>query len=60
MQTIEQLDRNLTLIIVAHRVSTLKGCDRIIELVGGRLINHYSYGDFLRAKNHAAAWEGGN
>ena len=32
MDTIYNLDHNITLIIIAHRLSTLKRCDRIIEL----------------------------
>lgn len=52
VQTIEQLDRTLTLIIVAHRLSTLKGCDCILELIDGRLVNHGSYFDFLKVKGY--------
>lgn len=58
MQTMEQLDRALTLIIVAHRVSTLKGCDHIIELVDGRLVSYESYGAYVSAKKHSNAGEG--
>lgn len=38
MGAIDGLDRDLTLFIVAHRVSTLKNCDFIIEVVGGKAI----------------------
>jgi ABC-type multidrug transport system fused ATPase/permease subunit len=35
-ESIRQLsDKNLTLVVIAHRLSTLKYCDRIIELVEG-------------------------
>jgi len=38
MQAIEGLSKDLTLIIIAHRVSTLKNCSEIIEVVpGGRV-----------------------
>lgn len=34
---IEGLDRNLTLVMIAHRLSTLRNCDMIIRIEGGRL-----------------------
>jgi ABC-type multidrug transport system fused ATPase/permease subunit len=37
------LNRNLTIILVAHRKTTLKYCNRIIELSEGKIINEYSY-----------------
>lgn len=32
MQAIEQMDERITILIIAHRVTTLKNCDRIVEL----------------------------
>ena len=43
MKSIEKLGDNLTIIIVAHRVSTLKSCDRIIELDNGQVKRICSY-----------------
>jgi ABC-type multidrug transport system fused ATPase/permease subunit len=40
MDTIRALRGSKTIIIVAHRSSTLKFCDRVFELRGGRLIEH--------------------
>lgn len=37
MAAIERLDRNLTILIIAHRLSTLKGCDMVVRLGSGRL-----------------------
>jgi ABC-type bacteriocin/lantibiotic exporter with double-glycine peptidase domain len=34
MAAIERLDRNLTVIVIAHRLSTLEGCDLFIRLEG--------------------------
>ncbi len=39
MQSIEGLSKDLTIIIVAHRLSTLKNCTQIVEL-GEGIINH--------------------
>ncbi len=38
MQGIEELPRNITLIMIAHRLSTVRGCDRIWVLDKGHLI----------------------
>jgi len=36
MQSIETLSRSLTVILIAHRTSTLRGCDRVYRVgVGG-------------------------
>ena len=35
MQTIENLGDHLTILIVAHRVTTLAKCTQIVELTGG-------------------------
>jgi ABC-type multidrug transport system fused ATPase/permease subunit len=37
MQAISRLDRHLTIILIAHRVSTLEGCDSILTLEAGRV-----------------------
>lgn len=37
MTAIDRLDRNLTILIIAHRLSTLEGCDRVVRLDGGVL-----------------------
>lgn len=38
MMAIDALKRNKTLIIVAHRISTIKNCDRIIKIVNGKAV----------------------
>ena len=32
MKAINKLDSNLTIIIIAHRLTTLKGCDQIVKI----------------------------
>lgn len=53
MEAIEGLDRNLTVLIVAHRLSTVKQCDRIIELGGGRIVQQGSFDHLLE---HSASF----
>ena len=38
METIHRLQGTLTIITIAHRLSTLERCDRIIRLEGGRIV----------------------
>ena len=39
MNSINKLNRDLTFILVAHRISSLKDCDRILKLENGKLIS---------------------
>ena len=43
MDAIESLGSELTIIIIAHRITTLKKCNKIIKLEDGKLVNHYTY-----------------
>ena len=38
MEAIDSLAGSMTLIIIAHRVTTLKNCDKIYEIIGGKAI----------------------
>ena len=50
MSAIEGLNDELTVIIVAHRLSTLKKCDRIIELDQGRIVASGNYEQLVMEK----------
>ena len=43
MHAVEKLKGEKTLIIVAHRVSTLKGCNKVIQLDKGRLVRECTF-----------------
>ncbi len=47
MNTIYNLSDDLTMILVAHRISTLKECDQIYEIKDGRITNIGDYKDLL-------------
>ncbi len=47
----EALEQNLgegTVIFIAHRLSTVKHCDRIVVLAGGRVVEQGSYDELMR------------
>jgi len=48
MDAINDLDADLTIIIVAHRLSTLSVCDCIFELDNGRLVKQGSYDNMTK------------
>ena len=45
MDAIDNLSTDLTIIIVAHRLSTLRKCDHIIKLENGRITSIGKYDD---------------
>ena len=47
MDAIERLDRNITVLFIAHRLTTLRNCDRIIELKDGLVLNDDRYEKML-------------
>ena len=47
MEAVAGLDRSLTLIMIAHRLSTLKECDWILEIKEGRITREGVPADML-------------
>ncbi len=47
MQAINALDAKITILIIAHRLSTLSSCDQIVELGSGRVLRSGSYRDIV-------------
>ena len=47
MQAIEGLSKDLTLLIIAHRITTLKNCTQIVELGGGGIKRIGRYQDMV-------------
>ena len=52
MSAIAKLDRDLTILIVAHRLTTLRHCDTIVQLEGGHLVTRGSYEQFMSRGFH--------
>jgi ATP-binding cassette, subfamily B, bacterial MsbA len=54
-RAIDHLSENRTVISVAHRLSTLSNCDRVVVLAQGRIIEQGSFQDLLRNDGPFAA-----
>ena len=48
MDAIEGLNRDLTILLIAHRLTTVKRCDTIIELIHGQVVAQGTYEQLLR------------
>ena len=48
MSTIEALNEDFTIVIIAHRLSTLKHCDVIVELKSGRVKAQGTFDQLLK------------
>jgi ATP-binding cassette subfamily B protein len=48
MSTIDLLNNNFTIIMVAHRISTLKNCDQIVELCFGKINRVLKYNELIK------------
>ncbi len=48
MQAIEGLSQDLTLLIIAHRLTTLRNCTQIVELGDGGILRAGSYQDIVK------------
>jgi ABC-type multidrug transport system fused ATPase/permease subunit len=48
MDAIEGLDRDLTILLIAHRLSTVRHCDIIIELENGHVVAQGTYEQLIK------------
>ena len=61
MQAIEGLSEDLTILIIAHRITTLKNCTHIVELSNGEIKRMGAYHDIVNPNGiNAAKKEGSN
>ncbi|MCL4106239.1 UNVERIFIED_CONTAM: hypothetical protein GTU68_061081 [Idotea baltica] len=49
-ESIESIASGQTLFVIAHRITTLKHCDRILEMKDGRLVAEWKYEDLIRER----------
>jgi len=48
MESIEALGDRVTIIIIAHRLTTLRKCNRIVELSGGKIHRIGKYEEIMQ------------
>ena len=48
MQAIEGLSGDVTILIIAHRLTTLKNCTQIVDLSNGKIKRTGSYKEIMR------------
>ncbi len=51
MDAIEGLDRELTVLVIAHRLSTVMRCDTIVQLERGRIVAQGTYDELLESSH---------
>ncbi len=49
MKAIDELNRDLTIVLIAHRLSTVRHCDLIVELDHGKVIAQGTYEELLQS-----------
>jgi subfamily B ATP-binding cassette protein MsbA len=54
-ESLEYLMEGRTVLVIAHRLSTVESADRVVVLEGGRIVEEGSYDDLLAQKGHL--WE---
>lgn len=47
MRSIGAIGKNVTVLLIAHRITTLKNCDYIVELTNGSIARKVSYQEFV-------------
>ena len=48
MDAVNNLNRNITIILIAHRLNTVKNCDIIFKLDKGQLQNQGTFEELLK------------
>jgi ABC-type bacteriocin/lantibiotic exporter with double-glycine peptidase domain len=51
MESVNKLSHQVTIIMVAHRLSTIKSCDQIFLMDGGKIVTHGSYENLIKENN---------
>jgi ATP-binding cassette subfamily B protein len=51
MDSLEGLDRRLTVLLIAHRLSTVRRCDTIVELANGHVVAQAPYEELLESSS---------
>lgn len=59
IRSIEALEGDLTIVMIAHRLSTLAECDRVLRLEDGRIVASGSFAEVVTSSGHTEGRPGG-
>ena len=51
MEAVNNLSKDITIILIAHRLNTVKNCDIVFKLEKGQLVNQGSFEKLINSKN---------
>jgi len=51
MEAIDNNSKDITVLIIAHRLTTLKGCSQVVELSNGEIKRIGTYDDVIHSSN---------
>ena len=54
MEGINDLEDDITILMIAHRLSTLKNCDCIYELINGHIVGHGSFESMIHGTSKSS------
>ena len=52
--SLEQIKAGRTMLVIAHRLSTVRGCDKIFVLQSGKVIEEGTYDELVEKGGHFA------
>ena len=55
MQAIQELAHKKTLVVIAHRLTTVQACDQVYVLSAGTVVSHGTYAELLETSGHLRA-----
>jgi ABC-type bacteriocin/lantibiotic exporter with double-glycine peptidase domain len=50
MDAINNFEKNITVIVIAHRLNTIKNCNIIFKIENGKLVNRGTYDELINNK----------
>ena len=50
MEAVNKLRKDITIILIAHRLTTLKNCDNIFKIERGQLVNQGKFEELINEK----------
>ena len=52
MEAVNKLRQDVTIVMIAHRLTTLKNCDLIFRMENGKLVNQGTFEELINNRNN--------